>query len=143
MNGYQITFFTQQDRRHHGKPVADWLINLALEMNLRGATLISGSESFGGDRRIHSARFFELADQPQEILMTQEALESTVTADMVSADGLGISYGALGTVNGTAKFISSAAVGVLWTAVSPVFGFGLAAVLMAAGTVALARTQMR
>jgi MFS family permease len=69
----------------------------------------------------------------------QEALESTVTADMVSADALTISYGALGTVNGTAKLISSTAVGVLWTVVSPVFGFALAAGLMAIGTVALTR----
>jgi MFS family permease len=69
----------------------------------------------------------------------QEALESTVTADMVSADTLAISYGALGTVNGAAKFVSSAAVGVLWTLVSPVFSFGLAAAAMAAGTIALAR----
>lgn len=73
----------------------------------------------------------------------QEALESTVTADMVSADKLAMSYGALGTVNGTAKFISSTAVGVLWTAVSPVFSFGLAAVLMAAGTLALARVDTK
>lgn len=73
----------------------------------------------------------------------QEALESTVTADMVSAGALTISYGALGTVNGTAKLISSTAVGVVWTAVSPVFGFALAATLMAAGTVALARMRTR
>jgi MFS family permease len=73
----------------------------------------------------------------------QEALESTVTADMVSAGALTISYGALGTVNGTAKLISSTAVGVLWTAVSPVFGFALAATLMAAGTVVLARMRAR
>lgn len=67
----------------------------------------------------------------------QEALESTVTADMVTGDLLAISVGALGTVNGTAKFVSSTAVGVLWTTVSPVFSFGLAALLMAAGTVVL------
>lgn len=71
----------------------------------------------------------------------QEALESTVTAGMVSADTLGMSYGALGTVNGTAKFISSTAVGLLWTFVSPVLGFGLAALLMAAGTGALVRVR--
>ena len=70
---------------------------------------------------------------------TQEALESTVTADLVSRDTLGISYGALGTVNGMAKFASSAAVGLLWTAVSPVFSFGLAALLMFGGTLMLAR----
>lgn len=71
----------------------------------------------------------------------QEALESTVTADMVSADTLATSYGALGTVNGTAKLISSSAVGVLWTVVSPEFSFALAALLMIAGTFAMQRLR--
>lgn len=71
----------------------------------------------------------------------QEALESTVTAEMVQPDTLAMSYGALGTVNGAAKFISSATVGVVWTAVSPVLGFGMAAGMMAAGTVALLRVR--
>ncbi|MEQ1440097.1 MFS transporter [Fontimonas sp. SYSU GA230001] len=71
----------------------------------------------------------------------QEALESTVTAAMVPSDRLATGYGALGTVNGGAKFLSSATVGVVWTAASPVLGFGLAALLMAAGTAALARVQ--
>jgi MFS family permease len=72
-------------------------------------------------------------------MAVQEALESTVTADMVNREMLAMSYGALGTVNGTSKFVSSTVVGVLWTVVSPVFGFGLAALLMAIGTVALLR----
>jgi MFS family permease len=71
----------------------------------------------------------------------QEALESTVTAEMVTRDTLVMSVGALGTVNGITKFVSSAVVGVLWTAISPMLGFGLAAVLMLAGTLALARTR--
>lgn len=71
----------------------------------------------------------------------QEALESTVTAGMVSQGTLATSYGALGTVNGAAKFISSTSVGVLWTAVSPVFGFSVAAAIMAAGTLALIRAR--
>lgn len=74
-------------------------------------------------------------------MAVQEALESTVTADMVNADTLAISYGALGTVNGAAKFVSSATVGVLWTVVSPVFSFELAAAFMAAGTWALYRLR--
>jgi len=76
-------------------------------------------------------------------MAVQEALEAVITADMVSADKLGMNYGALGTVNGSAKFISSSLVGILWTAVSPTFGFGLAALLMAAGTVDLMRLRMR
>ena len=38
----------------------------------------------------------------------QEALESTITAEIVQTETLTISYGALGTVNGTAKFICAA-----------------------------------
>jgi MFS family permease len=72
-------------------------------------------------------------------MAVQEALESTMTAGMVSGDMLAMSFGALGTVNGTSKFVSSSLVGVVWTVVSPVFGFGLAALLMAAGTLALLR----
>jgi MFS family permease len=71
----------------------------------------------------------------------QEAIESTVTAGMVSQETLATSYGALGTINGAAKFVSSTAVGVLWTVVSPVFSFGVAAALMAAGTLALLRVR--
>ena len=71
----------------------------------------------------------------------QEALESTVTEDMVSSNTLAMSYGALGTVNGTAKFISSTSVGVLWTAISPVVAFTVAALMMLAGTLALTRTR--
>lgn len=68
----------------------------------------------------------------------EEALESTVTAEMVTPQTLTVSYGALGTVNGLATFIASAAVGMIWTALSPVAGFAVAAVLMAAGTAGFA-----
>jgi hypothetical protein len=48
---------------------------------------------------------------------------------MVPHENLALSYGAFGVVNGSAKFVSSTAVGMVWTAVSPVLGFGLAALL--------------
>jgi MFS family permease len=71
----------------------------------------------------------------------QEALESTVAADAIPPAILTTGLGALGTVNGIAKFASSAGVGLVWTTVSPIAAFALAAVLMAAGTVALARLR--
>jgi PII-like signaling protein len=36
---------------------------------LRGATIVPASEGFGRHQRIYSAHFFELADQPQEVVM--------------------------------------------------------------------------
>lgn len=71
----------------------------------------------------------------------QEALEPSLTAGLVPDEVRGIAYGCLGSVNGVGKLASSAAVGFLWTAVSPAAGFGTAAALMAIGTIALTRVR--
>jgi PII-like signaling protein len=92
MNGYQITFFTQQDRRHAGKLLADWLVHLAGEMDLRGATLIAGSEGMGRDRRFHSAHFFELADQPLTVLMAVTTEEADRLFQRLHAEGVDLFY---------------------------------------------------
>jgi uncharacterized protein len=68
MDGYQIKFYTQQNRKHHGKPVGEWLIELARELHLHGATLSAAVEGVGSSGRIHSAHFFELSDQPLEVV---------------------------------------------------------------------------
>lgn len=73
----------------------------------------------------------------------QETIEPTVTAEMVEADQLAVSYGALGSVNGVAKFVSSATVGVAWSVLSPVAGFTLAAAFMTLGTLMLIRAKLR
>lgn len=102
------------------------------------AVLMAGAFFLGVDSVVLLAVIFVFAGF---YVAVQEALESTVTADRVGGDMLTTSYGALGAVNGVAKLVSSSAVGLLWTAVSPIFGFGLAAALMAAGTMALARNR--
>jgi PII-like signaling protein len=92
MQGYQITFFTQQDRRHKGKPLADWLVHLAQELGLSGATLISGNEGFGHHGRLHSAHFFELADQPQEVVLAATAEETERLFERLRAEGVQVFY---------------------------------------------------
>jgi PII-like signaling protein len=76
MQGFQLAFFTQQDHQHHNKSLAHWLVEEARAMGIGGATLVAASEGFGRHRRIHSAHFIELADQPVEVVMavtTEEA----------------------------------------------------------------------
>ncbi|TAK32420.1 MAG: MFS transporter [Myxococcaceae bacterium] len=68
----------------------------------------------------------------------QDALEASLTASLVPPEVRGLSYGVLGSVNGVGDFVSSVGVGFLWTAVSPVAGFGAAAALMAVGTLQMA-----
>jgi len=67
MQGYQVTFLTQQNRRYQGHALGDWLVELAKELGLRGATLSTAIEGFGHTGRLHSAHFFELAEQPVEV----------------------------------------------------------------------------
>ena len=56
MNGYQITFFTRQDRRHKGKQIGEWLIQLVQELGLRGASLHAASPVAAASiRRIFSS----------------------------------------------------------------------------------------
>ena len=77
MQGHQLTFFTQQDRKHGHLPLGEWLVQEARDLGMGGATLITASEGFGHGGRLHSANFFELADQPIEVTM---ALSESDTA---------------------------------------------------------------
>jgi MFS family permease len=105
----------------------------ALTAGMTGAAFALGLTSLGYLAAIFTAGGLYVA--------VQEALEATVTADLVEAETLTTSYGALGGVNGAASFVSSAGVGLLWTTVSPATGFAAASLLMIAGTAALARAR--
>ena len=86
MKGYQVTFFTVQDRRHGHQQLGEWLLNLAKSMQLRGATLTSAQEGIGESRKFHSAHFLELADQPIEIGMVVSEEESTRLFERLNAE---------------------------------------------------------
>jgi MFS family permease len=74
------------------------------------------------------------------VFATQDALEATLTAEMIAEPVRGTAFGLLGSVNGVGDLISSVAVGTLWTVFAPEVGFGAAALAMAGGTILLART---
>jgi PII-like signaling protein len=75
MQGFQVTFYTKQDRRQAGKPMAEWLLDLAEGLGIHGATTLIGAQGFGQHHRLHSHRFFELAEQPIEVTMAISAIE--------------------------------------------------------------------
>lgn len=69
MQGYQVTFYTHQDKKHGHLPLAEWLLQEAKKLGAPGATMIAAEEGFGHHRKLHAARFFELGDQPVEVVM--------------------------------------------------------------------------
>jgi PII-like signaling protein len=92
VTGYQLTFFTVQGHRHKGRPIGDWLVNIAKEMGLTGATLIPGTEGFGYHRRIHSVHFIELTDQPIEIVMIVTGEEADRLFERLDREGVQLFY---------------------------------------------------
>ena len=92
MRGFQLTFFTQQDRSHQGTPLAHWLVERARAMGVAGATLLAASEGFGHDRRIHAAHFLELADQPIEVVMAVTAEQAASLFELLEAEKVRIFY---------------------------------------------------
>lgn len=74
MRGYQITFFTQQDRLHGRIPLAQWLIEQAKRLGMRGATLNGGLGGLGHDGVMHTINLFDLSDQPVQVtlIVTEE-----------------------------------------------------------------------
>jgi MFS family permease len=73
----------------------------------------------------------------------EDTCERAAVRDYVHESIAGTAYGVLGTVNGVGDFASSLIVGLLWTAVSPSWGFAYAVLVGAAGTLLMVLTKGR
>jgi MFS family permease len=71
----------------------------------------------------------------------EETVEDSLCAELISEEHHGLAFGALATVNGIGDFVSSLAVGLLWTAFGTTVAFGYSAALSLAG--ALLILQLR
>lgn len=92
MQGYQLTFYTQQDRTHRSSSLAQWIIEEARRIGIGGATLMSAAEGFGRDRKVRSAGFFELADQPLQVTMAVSAGEAEQMFERLKQEGINVFY---------------------------------------------------
>jgi len=92
MQGYQITFFTQQDRKHGHEPLAQWLMASARQLGIGGATLSASAQGFGHHGHLHSAHFFDLADQPLEITMALGADDAERLFALLKAENVQVFY---------------------------------------------------
>jgi|SRR6266849_7212436 PII-like signaling protein len=92
MAGFQLTFFTQHDHRHHGKSLAQWLLDEARAMGIGGATLIAASEGFGHHRHLHRMHVINFPDQPLEVVMAVTAEEADQFFAKLNAEKIKVFY---------------------------------------------------
>lgn len=88
MQGYQVNFYTLQNRKHQEKSVSEWLVNKAQMIGIRGATVIHGDEGLGSDGQLHAARFFEQAEQPILVVMVVSETQYTKLFSLIQETGL-------------------------------------------------------
>jgi PII-like signaling protein len=92
MQGFQITLMTEQSRRIEHQTATEWLLRVAKELGIVGATVMTGSESVGTDGKRHSARFFELTDQPVEIVFAVTGHQADALFERIAAAPVRLFY---------------------------------------------------
>ncbi|MGH8782320.1 DUF190 domain-containing protein [Paraburkholderia sp.] len=92
MNGYQLTFYTEQNRRHGHHTVVEWLLAEASSADIHGATVVAAAEGVGHAGARHAARFFDLADQPVQVIFAVTEAESERLFDAIQRAGIRLFY---------------------------------------------------
>jgi len=92
VTGYQLTFFTLQNRRHNGKSLGEWLVEEAHAMGIGGATLIAAGEGFGHHGPLHAMHLFNLSEQPLEVVMVVTEDEANRFFEKLKAEDIKVFY---------------------------------------------------
>ena len=93
MKGFQLVFSTLQSRKHpNGELISRWLMKTAETLEIKGVTLLNAAQGVGRDGKLHSSSFFELADEPVEVIMNVDEAECEKLFALLSEEKLGIFY---------------------------------------------------
>ncbi|QCP49932.1 DUF190 domain-containing protein [Trinickia violacea] len=92
MNGYQLTFYTEQNRKHGHQTVCEWLLHEARRLGIRGATVISAAEGVGHAGAHHAPHVLKLADQPLQIILAVTGDEAERMLAIVRAENVHVFY---------------------------------------------------
>ena len=86
--GLEILFIMPQSRRHNGRLVSDLVIDEARSLGIHRVTKRLDAEGMGEGGHLHSWHFFELADQPVELMFVVEQGLGQQLIDRVRDAGL-------------------------------------------------------
>lgn len=93
MKGFQLVFSTLHSRKHpNGEPITQWLIGICEKLGIKGFTLVNASQGAGRDGKRHAAHFFELADEPVEIIMNVDEETCEKLFALLDEEKLGLFY---------------------------------------------------
>lgn len=88
MKGFELIFISPRSRRHNGKPVLDVIAGLARGRGIERMTRRIDAEGTGAHGQTHSAHFFELADEPEELMFVLDDDEADLLIHEVENNGI-------------------------------------------------------
>lgn len=92
-SGIALRFHVSEGRRHHGRLLWEWLLELARELDLPGGTAYRALAGYGRHRRLHEAHFFELAgDAPIDVIFILRPADEARLLERIDAEGLALFY---------------------------------------------------
>lgn len=93
MNAVMLRLFTEEDHKHHGKPVYEWLLETARDMGIPGGSAFRAIAGYGHHGRIHEDGFFELAGKlPVEVMFAATPAQADALMERIAAEGLRLFY---------------------------------------------------
>lgn len=92
MNGYEITFFTEQNKHHKQQLLTKWLLETCQKLKIKGATVSTHLESINHLGLHHSAHFFELADEPISVMLIVSEEEKDLLFNEIRKEKVHVFY---------------------------------------------------
>lgn len=92
MNGYQLTFYTEQNKKHGRETVCEWLLSAVKSLGIRGVTVISAAEGIGHAGARHAPHLFQLADQPLQVTMAVTEDEAELILSAIRSEKIHLFY---------------------------------------------------
>ena len=93
MNAVMLRLFTEEDHKHQGRLVYEWLLETGREMGLAGGSAFRAIAGYGHDGRMHEDSFFELGGKlPVEVMFAASAEQVDALLARLAAEGLRLFY---------------------------------------------------
>ncbi|ODU40743.1 MAG: hypothetical protein ABS96_34425 [Lysobacteraceae bacterium SCN 69-123] len=101
MKGVHLRLYTYENRKHHGLPVYEWLLDRAQKLGIHGGSAFKAMAGYGRHGQLHEQHFFELAGEEPvlvEFIATDEQTE--LLLQLLAAEQLPLFYARLPTEYG-------------------------------------------
>jgi PII-like signaling protein len=88
-----LSFYVSEKQHHAGKPLYDWLLELAQSLGVDGGSAFRAIAGFGRHGRLHEETFFELAGElavKVEFVVDDDAAEKLL--QVIRGENLKIVY---------------------------------------------------